>query len=125
LIQQHRQPVSGRPQLLRTQPTRQLGQISLRGLAGVVIDEVGQLVEEPANDLHMLGADLAAPLSGRRRRQDRLQRLTGHRRPRPQIGGFLDAPGGIVLGDPQHRRHRRRQRRLTQLLWWYFSQPVE
>ena len=65
--------VGGDAQVFWPKPARQLGQLCFSGFAGVVVDEAGQFLEEPANDLHMLGADFTAPLRGRGVQQHRLR----------------------------------------------------
>ena len=73
----------------------------------------------------MLGADQPALLRGGGVRQHRRQRLAGHRHPRPQILGLLDAPVRLLCGDPQQRRQRRPQRRLPQLLQRHLGQGAD
>ena len=57
--------VGGDAQVFGPKPARQLGQLCFSGFAGGVVDEAGQLLEEPSDDLHMLGADFTSPLRGR------------------------------------------------------------
>jgi hypothetical protein len=71
LIEQHRQPVGGRAEFLGWQPARHLGQLRLGGLAGVVVDKPGQVLEELDDDLHVLEPDITAQLRGRGVRQHR------------------------------------------------------
>jgi hypothetical protein len=83
LVEQQGQMVGGDAQVFWSKPARQLGQLCFSGLAGGVVDEAGQLLEEPANDLHMFGADVTSPLRGRGAGQLWLQELAGDRGSRP------------------------------------------
>ncbi len=121
LVEQHRQSVGALAQLFRLQPARRCGQVGFGGLPGGVIDEAGQLFEELADDLDVLGADLPAALRGGRIRQHRRKRFTADRGAWPQILGFADAPIGFLRRDPQQCRQRRCQRRLTQLISWHLG----
>ena len=61
-VQQGQQPVGGLAQPGRPVPDRHLREVGLGGLPRRVIDTVGQLGEEPADDPHLLGADLPGSL---------------------------------------------------------------
>ena len=100
LIEQRGQLAGGGAQLFGWQPAGQLSELGFGGVAGVVVDEAGQPFEELPDDLHVLGADRPAALRGGGVGEHRLQWLCGHRRPRPQIGGLLDAPVRLGGGDP-------------------------
>jgi hypothetical protein len=92
LVEGGGQPVRSCPQVLGPQPAGQLGQLRLGGLTGGKVHEAGQLGEEPADDRHLLGADLPALLGGGGVGQHRRQHLTGQRHPRPQILGLTHPP---------------------------------
>ena len=119
LIQQQRQPVGGRPQLLGFEPARQLGQIGLRGRGGSSSStKPGSLSKNRRMICHMLGTRprraLGRPPSSATPAPD-ASPVTAIRGPK-SLRLRLMRRCRLVLGDPQQRRQCRRQRRLTQLL---------
>ena len=69
--------------------------------AGLEVDEIGQPVEEAADHRDMAGTEVAVALRGGGGFQHRRQRFPVQRPPLTQIGGFVDAPGGVGAADPQ------------------------
>jgi hypothetical protein len=63
--------------------------------AGVAVDPARQLVVEAADHRDMLTAQPSLPLGGGGGRQHRGQRFAGQRAAFTQLGGVMDASGGV------------------------------
>jgi hypothetical protein len=63
--------------------------------AGVAVDPARQLVVEAADHRDMLTAQPSLPLGGGGGRQHRGQQFTGQCASLTEVGGFVDASGGV------------------------------
>ncbi len=101
LVEEIGQPLGGGAQRVGSEFGGELAELFLGFLAGLVIDAVGQLVEEPSDDADMLGTDLPGGLGGRRGGQPRVQTLARQRGCPTQVGCLADAALGLFGADAQ------------------------
>ena len=88
-------------QLIRAVLGGQAGQLGFGFVPGFDIDKIRQPMPKAADHRDMTGTQLPVALRLGRRGQHRLQRFTVQRPPLAQIGGLVDAPGGVGAADPQ------------------------
>jgi len=101
----------------------QQGQVTIGGVPGFGGDRRRNLGVGLAGDCHVLGTDLPGGLRGGQPRQLGLERLSGHRGARPQLGGFLHPAACLGGADTQPLGQRGAQRGRSQLAGTTAGQP--
>jgi hypothetical protein len=83
-----------------------LGQLLFGFLPGLVVDEAGDLLEEPAQMDQVVGADQALGLPAGHSGQFGRQGLPGQCQTRAEAGRIIQPPGRLAFADPQpvHQR---------------------
>jgi hypothetical protein len=100
-VEQREQQRRGRPEFFRRVASGHRHEIGFGSVESLRIDEAGNLGEELAHLLDVVGADVAAGVGGGGVGPRRLQRLPAQRVAGSEVGGVGEAAAGVAGGDPQ------------------------